>query len=64
MRNIELVKRELRVFYKPCELCKQKGRRTRAKRVRQLPAGRYQLLCDDCFIDMIRTGNTDIIEYR
>lgn len=64
MKSIDFIKWEIRFLYKPCERCKLRGRTARAKRIRKLPAGRYELLCDDCFVDAIRTGNTDIIEYR
>ena len=60
----ELIMWELRHMLKQCERCKSRGKETRATRYRKLPAGRYELLCDDCFLEVIGNGNRDIIEYR
>lgn len=63
-KNTELIKWELRYLYKPCERCKRMGKETRARRYRKLSFGRYELLCDDCFINAIGNGKKDNIEYR
>lgn len=65
MKNsLEQIKWELRYTNKPCERCKRMGKETRARRYRKLSFGRYELLCDDCFINAIGNGKTETIEYR